>query len=121
MTGEGTQRSELALVRIFVGNRLRYFTCRRLQHGCKSFRHALEAVSDGNQVSPTPRVFRSLNTLLQNYASWKDRRSLAAAIRPIYTAASAEAAQAKLDAFAEGPLGQKSPRLAQHGVERGIA
>ena len=32
-----------------------------------------------------------------DYASWKDRKALAAAIKPIYTAPSAEAAQAELD------------------------
>ncbi|MDR5784702.1 transposase, partial [Caballeronia sp. LZ065] len=36
---------------------------------------------------------------------------LAAAIKPIYAAASAEAAQAELDAFADGPWGQKFPTV----------
>lgn len=45
------------------------------------------------------------------YASWKDRRTLAKAIRPIYTAASAEAAEAELDAFEQGPWGQKFPTV----------
>ncbi|MBG4801743.1 IS256 family transposase [Pseudomonas aeruginosa] len=44
-------------------------------------------------------------------ASWKDRKALAAAIRPIYTAVSAEAALAALDAFADGPWGQKFPTV----------
>ena len=44
-----------------------------------------------------------------DYASWKDRKSLAAAIRPIYTASSAEAAQAELESFVDGPRGQKFP------------
>jgi transposase-like protein len=48
-----------------------------------------------------------------DYASWKDRRALAAAIRPIYAAASAEAAQAELDAFADGPWGQKFPSVSR--------
>lgn len=47
-----------------------------------------------------------------DYASWKDRKLLAAAIRPIYTAASAEAAEAELDAFERGPWGQKFPTVA---------
>ena len=34
-----------------------------------------------------------------DYASWKERKALAAAIKPIYTAPSAEAAQGELDAF----------------------
>ena len=45
------------------------------------------------------------------YAGWKERKSLAAAIRPIYTAASAEAAEAELGAFADGPWGQKFPTV----------
>ena len=44
-----------------------------------------------------------------DYASWKDRKPLAAALRPIYTAASAEAAAAALDAFERGPWGQQVP------------
>ncbi|WCM91805.1 IS256 family transposase [Acidovorax sp. NCPPB 2350] len=47
-----------------------------------------------------------------DYASWKDRKLLAAAIKPIYTAVSAEAAQAALDAFQQGPWGQKFPTVA---------
>ena len=39
-----------------------------------------------------------------DYANWKERKALAAAIKPIYKAASAEAAQVELDAFEEGPL-----------------
>ena len=37
---------------------------------------------------------------------------MAAAIKPIYTAPSAEAAQAELDAFADGPWGQRFPTVA---------
>ena len=46
-----------------------------------------------------------------DYASWKDRKALAAAIKPIYTAPSAEAAEAELHAFADGPWGQKFPTV----------
>jgi len=46
-----------------------------------------------------------------DYASWKDRKALAAALKPIYTAPSAEAAQAELDAFADGPWGRKFPTV----------
>jgi putative transposase len=42
-----------------------------------------------------------------DYAGWKDRRQLAAAIKPNYTAASAEAAEAELNAFEKGPWGEK--------------
>jgi putative transposase len=44
-----------------------------------------------------------------DYASWKDRRALAAAIKPIYTATSADTALAELDAFERGPWGAKLP------------
>ncbi len=53
-------------------------------------------------------------TLIRNsldYASWKDRKALAAAIRPIYTAVSAEAAEAALDAFERSDWGQKFPTV----------
>jgi transposase-like protein len=39
-----------------------------------------------------------------DYASWKDRKALVAAIKPVYTAPSAEAALAELDAFEEPPM-----------------
>ena len=41
------------------------------------------------------------------FANWKDRTALAATIKVIYTAASAEAALGELDAFERGPWGQK--------------
>jgi putative transposase len=47
-----------------------------------------------------------------DYASWKDRKTLARAIRPIYTAATAEAGEAELEAFERGPWGQKFPTVA---------
>lgn len=47
-----------------------------------------------------------------SYAGWKDRKELAAALKPIYTAASAEAAEEDLAAFAQGPWGKKFPTLA---------
>jgi transposase-like protein len=37
------------------------------------------------------------------YARWKDRKPVAAALRPLYAAASADAAQAALAAFEAGP------------------
>ncbi|AQW29931.1 IS256 family transposase [blood disease bacterium A2-HR MARDI] len=47
------------------------------------------------------------------YASWKDRKAIAQALRPIYTAASAQAAQQALQAFADGPWGAKYPTIVQ--------
>ena len=65
---------------------------------------------------PTTTVQTCIVHLLRNsldYASWKDRKKLAAALRPIYTAVSAEAAEAALRNFAAGPWGQKHPTIVQ--------
>jgi len=82
----------------------------------------LIAVTDGLKgmpealatVYPATTLQTCIVHLIRNsldYASWKDRKLLAAAIRPIYTAASAEAAEAELDAFARGPWGLKFPTV----------
>ena len=47
------------------------------------------------------------------YASYKDRKSVAAALRPVYAAANEQAAQQALEAFAEGPWGAKYPTIVQ--------
>jgi len=65
-------------------------------------------------VFPATTLQTCIVHLIRNsldYASWKDRKALAAAIKPIYTAASAEAAQAELDAFEQGPWGAKFPTV----------
>ena len=65
-------------------------------------------------VFPATTLQTCIVHLIRNsldYASWKDRKLLAAAIKPIYTAASAEAAQAQLDAFEAGSWGQKFPTV----------
>ena len=46
-----------------------------------------------------------------DYASWKDRKALAVAIKPIYKAVSAEAALAELDAFEQSEWGSKFPTV----------
>ncbi|WP_141218112.1 IS256 family transposase [Bordetella genomosp. 2] len=46
-----------------------------------------------------------------DYAGWKDRKAVAAALRPIYAAASAQAAEQALQAFADGPWGAKYPMI----------
>lgn len=47
------------------------------------------------------------------YASYKDRKALAAALRPIYAAASEEAARQALQDFADGPWVAKYPTIVQ--------
>ncbi|MEI2622769.1 MAG: IS256 family transposase [Giesbergeria sp.] len=82
----------------------------------------LIAVTDGlkgmpealGAVFPATTLQTCIVHLIRNsldFASWKDRKVLAAAIRPIYTAANAEAAEAELDAFEAGPWGQKFPTV----------
>lgn len=82
----------------------------------------LIAVTDGLKgmpealavVFPATTLQTCIVHLIRNsldYASWKDRKLLAAAIRPIYTAVNAEAAEAELDAFERGPWGQKFPTV----------
>ena len=76
--------------------------------GLKGMPEALEA------VFPKTTLQTCIVHLIRNsmaYANWKDRGSLAMAIRPIYSAPSAEAAEAELDAFEQGVLGQKYPTV----------
>ena len=77
--------------------------------GLKGMPEALQAVFPATTLQ-TCIVHLIRNSL--DFASWKDRKALAAAIKPIYTAVSAEAAQAELDAFEAGPWGQKFPTVA---------
>src|SRR3546814_20493841 len=72
--------------------------------GLKGMPEALAAVFPATTLQ-TCIVHLIRNSL--DYASWKDRKPLAAAIRPIYTAPSAEAAHAEPEVFAQGPGGPK--------------
>jgi putative transposase len=87
--------------------------------GCQDI---LIAVTDGlkgmSEALATAYPATTLQTCLVHLirhslelASWKDRKSLATALRTIYTAASAEAAAAALDTFAAGPWGQRFPTV----------
>ena len=76
--------------------------------GLKGMPEALGAVFAATTLQ-TCIVHLIRNSL--DYASWKDRKLLAAAIKPIYTAPSAEAAQAELDAFEQGSWGRKFPTV----------
>ena len=76
--------------------------------GLKGIPEALAAVFPATTLQ-TCIVHLIRNSL--DFASWKDRKALAAALNPVYTAASAEAAQAELDAFETGPWGQKFPTV----------
>ena len=82
----------------------------------------LIAVTDGlkgmsealSVVFPATTLQTCIVHLIRNsleYAGWKDRKALAAAIKPIYTAVSAEAAAAALDLFEAGIWGRKFPTV----------
>jgi len=76
--------------------------------GLKGFPEALEAVFPATTLQ-TCIVHLIRNSL--DYANWKDRKALAAAIKPLYTAPTAEAAEAALDAFEAGDWGQRFPTV----------
>ncbi len=78
----------------------------------------LIAVTDGlkgipealGAVFPATTLQTCIVHLIRNsldYASWKDRKVLAQALRPIYTAASAEAAMEALEEFERGSWGER--------------
>jgi putative transposase len=88
--------------------------------GCQDI---LIAVTDGlkgmgealGTVYPATTLQTCIVHLIRNsldFASWKDRKGLAAALKPIYQAASAEAALAELDAFEQSDWGKKFPTAA---------
>ncbi|WP_414856972.1 IS256 family transposase [Burkholderia sp. IT-111MI5] len=89
--------------------------------GCQDI---LIAVVDGlkglpeaiGAVYPHTTVQTCIVHLIRNsleFASYKDRKALATALRPIYAAASAQAAEQALRDFAEGPWGGKYPMIVQ--------
>ena len=89
--------------------------------GCQDI---LIAVVDGlkglteaiSAAYPRTTVQTCIVHLIRNsleYASYKDRKALAAALRPIYAAASEEAARQALQDFADGPWGEKYPTIVQ--------
>jgi putative transposase len=77
--------------------------------GLKGIPEALAAVFPATTLQ-TCIVHLIRNSL--DYASWKDRKALAAALKPIYTAVSAEAAAQAMDEFERGAWGQKFPTVA---------
>ncbi|KAF0285798.1 hypothetical protein BA899_01045 [Spiribacter sp. SSL99] len=54
------------------------------------------------------------------FASWKERKALAQALRPIFAAPSADAAEQALADFEQGPWGGSTRRLRQAGSGAGL-
>ena len=77
--------------------------------GLRGFPEAIEAVYPHAQIQ-TCVVHLIRNSL--NFASWKDRKPLAAALKSIYQAASSDAAAKALQEFAESDWGKKFPTVA---------
>jgi transposase-like protein len=78
--------------------------------GLKGLAEAIEVAFPATTVQ-TCIVHLIRNSL--DYTSWKDRKAVAAALKPIYAAASAEAAHEALEDFETGPWGRKYPTIAQ--------
>ena len=87
--------------------------------GCQDI---LIAVTDGLKgmsealaaVYPATTLQTCLVHLIRHsldFATWKVRKALAAALRTIYTAPDADGAAAALDQFVEGPWGQRYPAI----------
>jgi putative transposase len=78
--------------------------------GLKGFPEAITA------VFPEAIVQTCIVHLLRNsmdFVSWKDRKSLASALKEIYRAVDAKAAEDALTAFEAGPWGQRYPAIGQ--------
>ncbi len=84
--------------------------------GLKGMADALEA-SYPQTTLQTCIVHLIRNSL--DCANWKERKPLASALREIYTAPNADAAQEALDEFARGPWGRSFRRSWPPGAARG--
>ena len=78
--------------------------------GLKGFPEAITAVFPDTVVQTC--IVHLIRHSIQ-LASWKDRKALAQALRPIYQADQAEAAEQALSAFETGPWGERFPTVAQ--------
>jgi transposase-like protein len=78
--------------------------------GLKGLAEAIEVAFPATTVQ-TCIVHLIRNSL--DYASWRDRKAVAVALRPIYAAVSATAAAEALDGFAAGPWGAKYSTIVQ--------
>jgi putative transposase len=78
--------------------------------GLKGFPEAIGAVFPKTQVQAcvVHLIRRSLD-----FVSYKDRREVAAALKEVYRARTAELGEAALETFDEGPWGRKYPFIAQ--------
>jgi putative transposase len=77
--------------------------------GLKGFPEAIEV------VFPRALVQTCIVHLIRyslSFASWKERKTIVGALKPIYQALDADAARDALEAFDAGPWGEKYPNIA---------
>jgi len=89
-------------------NRACRTSCWRWSMGLKGFPEAISAVFPQTHIQT---CIVHLTRYSLSLASWQERKHLSGALRSIYRAASAEAAEAELASFAEGPWGKKYPPI----------
>lgn len=78
--------------------------------GLKGFPEAITAVFPETVVQTC--IVHLIRYSMQ-FASWKERKAIGAALRPIYRADNAELAARELEAFDQGAWGRKYPAIAQ--------
>jgi putative transposase len=78
--------------------------------GLKGFPEAITTVFPDTVVQTC--IVHLIRNSMQ-FASWKERKPLAAALKPVYRASNAEAAASALEAFDAGEWGRKYPTIAQ--------
>jgi putative transposase len=78
--------------------------------GLKGFPEAITAVFPQTVVQT---CIVHLIRFSMHFASWKERRLIGAALKPIYQAESAAIARERLEDFDRGPWGRKYPAIAQ--------
>ena len=76
--------------------------------GLKGFPEAITAVFPDTVVQTC--IVHLIRYSMQ-FASWKERKAIARALKPIYAASGAEAAASALDEFERGPWGEKYPPI----------
>jgi putative transposase len=78
--------------------------------GLKGFPEAIAAVYPQALVQGC--IVHLIRYSLQ-FASWKERKGIAASLKPIYKAENADIALTRLEEFEQGPWGKKYPMIAQ--------
>ena len=78
--------------------------------GLKGFPEAISTVFPQAQIQTC--IVHLIRYSMQ-FASWKERRPIAAALKPVYRAETAQVAKERLEEFDAGPWGRKYPAIAQ--------